>query len=1033
MIAKTLRNSSTLALKSSSVIYSSKSRSVFSLNSCNQNNESLTSADANAIARNPTHRRRRTWRRRIVQNAQQQQQQQQQQEQQSQEQSREKRQYNIIVDDKLQVIITNESNNDNYEDDSRMKADMNKHVEEKSVCTRVHVKGPNRPGELASICSSLTSYGVDIIFAEVETVGCIVQFKEDLSRPSCAENVFWVRMNDEQLDSAQQEDLRAFLTDSLLPDDDIEKSSDEGDEDLSSSSSSNSSNSSYASSSSSSSSGGVGTYNNEQQNVQQEQEGGEKKPAEKKKKKTTEDLFKESTTEFTDEKMSGKYVGATEKVLAKTREFTSTMPNIYGQAAMSELKLLRKKPNARKLNATEARKESEAVVRSAQQLELAAAELAASAAALVQIERTSAQMECDVFDAEGNTVSKEVEDKCVQLDEARSDLRALFERRMAAMEAALATRDRVRDMMRKPSQANGNKAKNAYSAAVDTPEKVIPNIDAAVLASAAFEEFSEDENETVSFVENFDLIKRTRAQISIASSPAEAAKDDLEQQTKQQQQQQLKEAEEEKEKLSETQPVRFSPLARPLSSTPCGNGKEIILQGFNWESCNSKEKFSQSWYNRMIEESTDIARAGFTAVWMPPPTASVSKQGYMPTDLYSLDTFYGTEIELKACVKKLNEQNITAVADIVINHRCATKQDSEGRWNVYEGKLNWDQSAICSDNRAFGGRGNPKTGEDYGPAPNIDHRNEKIRNDIKEWLNWLRDDIGFRGWRFDFVKGYNGVFSGEYVESTRPFLAFGEYWDTCSYRDGILEFDQRAHRQRTCNWVDASGGNTAAFDFTTKGVLQEAVAREEYWRLIDFEGRPPGLCGIWPSRAVLFLENHDTGSTLQHWPFPTHKLEEGYAYILTHPGTPTVFYDHWTKKETVMVGGVQKANESLRNCIETLIKIRKRVGISSRSAIQILEAVSEGYAARIGVRKNVNSQSSSTEGGSTDLDLDQPSICMKIGSEDWSPNRSVVGGVGGRKWKCVASGKGWAVWEDKSFMTIDENGNVVVELVSQAA
>ena len=212
-------------------------------------------------------------------------------------------------------------------------------------------------------------------------------------------------------------------------------------------------------------------------------------------------------------------------------------------------------------------------------------------------------------------------------------------------------------------------------------------------------------------------------------------------------------------------------------------------------------------------------------------------------------------------------------------------------------------------------------------------------------------------------------------------MAFGEFWDTCSYTDGILEYDQRSHRQRTCNWVDASGGNTAAFDFTTKGVLQEACAKGEYWRLMDPDGRPPGLCGIWPSRAVLFLENHDTGSTLQHWPFPTHKLEEGYAYILTHPGTPTIFYDHWTAKETVMVGGTQAANGRLRECIETLIKIRKRVGISSRSAIQIMDSINaaRGYAARIGARRNVNSTNKVTEGPSSDLDPDEPSICMKIG------------------------------------------------------
>jgi len=52
-----------------------------------------------------------------------------------------------------------------------------------------------------------------------------------------------------------------------------------------------------------------------------------------------------------------------------------------------------------------------------------------------------------------------------------------------------------------------------------------------------------------------------------------------------------------------------------------------------------------------------------------------------------------------------------------------------------------------------------------------------VRNDLKEWLAWLRQDVGFRGWRFDFVKGYSGVFTGEYVDATRPFLSFGEFWD----------------------------------------------------------------------------------------------------------------------------------------------------------------------------------------------------------------------------------------------------------------
>lgn len=40
---------------------------------------------------------------------------------------------------------------------------------------------------------------------------------------------------------------------------------------------------------------------------------------------------------------------------------------------------------------------------------------------------------------------------------------------------------------------------------------------------------------------------------------------------------------------------------------------------------------------------------------------------------------------------------------------------------------------------------------------------------------------------------------------------------------------------------------------------QEAVKNTEYWRLIDPEGKPPGFLGWWPSKAVTFVDNHDTG------------------------------------------------------------------------------------------------------------------------------------------------------------------------------
>ena len=39
-------------------------------------------------------------------------------------------------------------------------------------------------------------------------------------------------------------------------------------------------------------------------------------------------------------------------------------------------------------------------------------------------------------------------------------------------------------------------------------------------------------------------------------------------------------------------------------------------------------------------------------------------------------------------------------------------------------------------------------------APNVDHSQQRVKDDIKGWLKYLRTNVGFDGWRFDFVKGY---------------------------------------------------------------------------------------------------------------------------------------------------------------------------------------------------------------------------------------------------------------------------------------
>ncbi|KAL1809635.1 uncharacterized protein LOC108196268 [Daucus carota subsp. sativus] len=396
-----------------------------------------------------------------------------------------------------------------------------------------------------------------------------------------------------------------------------------------------------------------------------------------------------------------------------------------------------------------------------------------------------------------------------------------------------------------------------------------------------------------------------------------------------------------------------------------GTGREIVFQGFNWESSRKK------WYLELAPKASDLSKSGITAVWFPPPTESVAPQGYMPSDLYNLNSAYGSREELKYCIEEMHNQDLLALGDVVLNHRCAHKQSPNGVWNIFGGKLAWGPEAIVCDDPNFQGRGNPSSGDIFHAAPNIDHSQDFVRKDVKEWLNWLRNDTGFDGWRLDFVRGFSGSYVKEYIEASNPSFAIGEYWDSLAYEGGNLCYNQDAHRQRIVNWINATGGTSSAFDVTTKGILHSAL-HNEYWRLIDPQGKPTGVLGWWPSRAVTFLENHDTGSTQGHWPFPRDKLTQGYAYILTHPGTPVVFYDHFY-------------DFGIHDTITELIEARKRASIHCRSPVKIFHAVSEGYAAQIG-----------------------DSLVMKLGQFDWNPSKEV--NLDGSWQMFVNKGSDYQIW-----------------------
>lgn len=399
------------------------------------------------------------------------------------------------------------------------------------------------------------------------------------------------------------------------------------------------------------------------------------------------------------------------------------------------------------------------------------------------------------------------------------------------------------------------------------------------------------------------------------------------------------------------------------AKTCIGNGGDILLQGFHWAAhagaWDGAGAARKSWYHIIHENAPAIRAAGFTWVWFPPPSDSLSPEGYIPRRWNILDTAYGSEAELRAAIRAL--EPVGSMADVVLNHRVGA---ATGGADFQDPPFADNHAAIVRDDASGVGRGNPDTGEHHPAGRDLDHANADVRAAIKQYLTRLAA-VGFRGWRYDLVKGYHGRYVGEYNSATGPAFSVGEYFD--------------GDRQKITDWIDATGGKSMAFDFPTRYLLYEACLRDDYSWLRSTIGHrvvPGGLLGMWPSRAVTFLDNHDTerlrdvehgchNDGTRH--FPGQTVERGYAYLFTHPGIPCVYWSHYFD------WGAQT-----RHLVDRLIQVRKGAGIHARSGVHILEARHRLYAAII-----------------------DGHVAVKLGSRNWSP---------GWGWELAAYGDKLAVW-----------------------
>ncbi len=398
----------------------------------------------------------------------------------------------------------------------------------------------------------------------------------------------------------------------------------------------------------------------------------------------------------------------------------------------------------------------------------------------------------------------------------------------------------------------------------------------------------------------------------------------------------------------------------------------ILLQGFHWHSHQS------NWYQTIQSNAGNISDLGVSHVWFPPPSDAASDEGYLPRELNVLDSNYGSEGQLSSAISALNQAGVSAVADVVINHRVGTLD-----WADFSNPT-WGSWAVTCNDEWPGATGDCDTGDGYAAARDINHINNTVQNDIVDWINNRLKGVGFEGIRYDYSKGYDPYYAGSYARATNPNFCVGEVWTDLNYGNSD------AHRQLLVDYVNGTDGDCGVFDFTTKGLLNKALQDNEYWRL-SVNNAPAGGIGWWPQKMVTFVDNHDTGpsescnSGQNHWPVPCNKVMQGYAYILTHPGIPTLYWAH------VFDWGLYQD-------IQELVDIRKEQELTSTSSVSV-EAAQQGlYAAII-----------------------DDKVAVKIGGNSWSPS--------GSGWTVAASGNGYAVWTRGPIVDPEEDWQRTVILV----
>ena len=319
----------------------------------------------------------------------------------------------------------------------------------------------------------------------------------------------------------------------------------------------------------------------------------------------------------------------------------------------------------------------------------------------------------------------------------------------------------------------------------------------------------------------------------------------------------------------------------------------VMLQGFSWDSYNESQ-----W--KVLANQAEDMKNYIDLVWLPQSgkcAETVQVMGYKPYYYFNQNSSFGTETELRNLITKFKANGIGAIADVVINHR-----NTEGWFNfpaeTYKGVTyqmlptdickNDDKGKTATQAATDGVSlsNNNDEGTDFDDCRDLDHKSANVQKIMKAYVDYLKNDLGYIGFRYDMVKGFDGSHVADYNDAVGVEYSVGEYWDG---------------NEKIESWIKSTNKKSAAFDFQFRYNVRDAigvrdnkvVAAPNWTKLSSNENLMHDA--NYRRYAVTFVENHDTqyrSADEQLDPLKRDTLAAN-AYLLAMPGTPCIFQPHW--------------------------------------------------------------------------------------------------------------------------------------------